>query len=206
MPENEETPQAPERRKKKVARKTKFPWKFLLLPWLALGVVLAGLFAMTNRSHGPVTVGKAPELPPEERVSLTLAPPKSPMRKPITIGSAEQIELRHRLAESEFRSKNYAEAERIYRELLPDTRRKPLVNFQIFACLVGQGRKTEAVLYVKSHPELAKTPFASYAKTVVLFLDGQPEDARQSWALARAGFPTVAGFYDPIVRALGFEP
>jgi tetratricopeptide (TPR) repeat protein len=114
---------------------------------------------------------------------------------------------KRQMAGAEFAAKNYSAAESIYREILPRTFRKPLETYHIFACLLLEGRRTEAenLLSRIPSPPNDNSPAWYYASATRLFVEGKPDQAREWIAKARAEYPKLCPYYDPTLRQLGFE-
>jgi len=113
---------------------------------------------------------------------------------------------RNNLAEIEFNAKHYAEAERLYREVLPNTPRKALVGYRIYTCLLLLKRDGEAAEMFGQFPQppSGNSPAWYYAVATKAFLDGDAGKANEYLSQARMYYPDMATLYDPTLRQLGY--
>ncbi len=104
-------------------------------------------------------------------------------------------------AEEEFRAGNYAAAELIFRKLVPTARFRALTGFQVFLCLIKQGKIEEAKQMATKFPygPTAKNPSGIYASAAFALLEGRSADARQSLETARGQYPLISPLYDTIL-------
>lgn len=179
----------------------------LYLGILAGGSLLLIAGILSSNRHAPGNIpAAAQEGRPKTPGSLPLRPDaseESPAPRRLT---PAELELKSRLAEAEFDSRNYAEAEQCYRQIIHSTPRKPLAAYQIFTCMLMQGRRDEANLYITGIPQIENTPALHYAKATVAFLDGDADKARENLEIARSRFPRICPLYDPTLRKLGYIP
>jgi thioredoxin-like negative regulator of GroEL len=101
-------------------------------------------------------------------------------------------------AEEEFRAGNYAAAEQHFRKLLPTARFRALTGFQVFLCLIKQGKIEEAKQMAKKFPygPAAKNPSGIYASAALALLEGRSDDTRQAIETARRQYPLITPLYD----------
>jgi len=182
----------------------KFPWLIMFGSLGALAVVSLILTMLCLSGKAPVAVvAKAPAVP-SRPMSLRGDKEQEDEAAPLPM-TPEQLEIKQQFAETELRMKDYAGAEAHYREILGSTNRKPLASYQIFVCMVLEGRRAEAEQFITGATKARKTPAFLYAEGTVLFLDGRAEEAREKFTAARAAYPTLTPYYDSTLRAVGCE-
>ncbi len=177
----------------------RFPW---YTAWLALGPLLAGSILLGSylawSQPQPRTFAlKAPPIAPP--------PPTEPVAESIPM-SPLQVELHERMAENSLRMKDYAEAERGYREighLMKDT---DLAGFRIYVCLLARRQPGEAASFMSNFDEQAETRAKYYMRAADLFFDGHDAEARQAAAEGREHFPGQCDAYDATLKMAGFAP
>ncbi|CAN5523339.1 hypothetical protein BH09VER1_BH09VER1_50470 [soil metagenome] len=122
-------------------------------PWSTVGLALAPLGFISLLLVVLFSCGKPPESTLLKRVvhAPLVGKPVNPLEPEtethLTLG---QLEAKQSLADNEFRLKNYAEAERDYREIGPDSMRKDPIIFRVFICMVLQGNPEEARRFLAS--------------------------------------------------------
>jgi len=111
-------------------------------------------------------------------------------------------------AEAEFQAGNFAAAERNFRKILPTTHFRALVGFQIFLCLLKQGKTAEAELLARNFPTsaAAKNPSGSYALAAIALSQGRSDDALQLVENARRRFPLTSPLYDKALSEASLKP
>jgi hypothetical protein len=111
-------------------------------------------------------------------------------------------------AEEAFRAKDFAKAETQLREILPFIRLRALGGFQIYVCLVLQGKSAEAEVMAAKFPETAvsRNPAPLYIRAVKAIENGNPEEARMEIESARKAFPEISPLYDQVLRDAGIMP
>lgn len=120
--------------------------------------------------------------------------------------SADDVERKNSLAEMEFRAKNYAEAERIYREILPATSAQQLAAYHIYVCLLLEDRKDDAKDFLAQVGIPDDSPALPYCKATLAFVSGDSATAQSILEEARKSFPDVGAAYDPTLKVLGYLP
>lgn len=120
--------------------------------------------------------------------------------------SAEDLQRKDDLAEMEFRAKNYVEAERIYREILPATSSQPLAAYHIYTCLLLEDRKDDAETFLSQAGLTNDSPAPYYCKATLALVSGDTATAQSALEEARRLFPDLCAAYDPTLKALGYLP
>jgi len=148
-------------------------------------------------------------LPPAEVAPLTLGTSRpgrlflqDPRTKPADLSRLQSQ------AEEEFRAGNYAKAEALFREALPTARLRAFTGFQIFLCLLKQGKFAEAELMAGKFPATAnaKNPSGQYVHAALALIHSRPEEARQCVETARREFPSISPFYDKALNDATLQP
>jgi len=108
-------------------------------------------------------------------------------------------------AASALRAGQFLEAEMLYRQILPLTNRKALVNFQIFLCLIRQGcrKEAEAAKRFMAPPPRGSVPAWFYAEAVLAAPDGYPPEDDKFLADAHRIFPLICQPYDEALADAG---
>lgn len=187
----------------------KVPWFHLFLALAAMTLVSLAVSAlMSSPPSSRLTVKKAEAAPAEPGTGreFSLETRKMSVVPQIPKVSNEELEIRRNLAETEFEAGHYGEAERIYRELLDNTQRKTLTAYQIFTCMVMQGKRDEARSFLAGTPNIHSCPAGQYADATIYFVDGNPEKALRLLKEARTSYPRLSLLYDPTLRTLGYLP
>lgn len=111
-------------------------------------------------------------------------------------------------AEEEFRSGNYAAAEIHFRESLPTARFRALTGFQIFLCLLKQGKTAEAETMAGKFPtgSNAKNPSGIYVQAAFALMQSRPEDAHRDIESARRQFSFISPFYEKALNDAALTP
>ncbi len=183
------------------------PWHlvfifFGLLILLSLGVAAAFFRPPpTPPKVDPVPVDPAP--PVAMNLSMTA---RDALKKP----TPDTLEVKRIQSEAEeaFRAKDFARAEEQLREILPFIRLRALGGFQIYVCLVLQGKSAEADVMAAKFPESAvsRNPAPLYIRAVKAIRNGNPENARTEIESARKAFPEISPLYDQVLRDAGIMP
>lgn len=172
---------------------------FGTLGLLSLLLSLYFLQASTpQKENAPAPGGAGP-------VMLTLgAPARNSLRDP----SPDAIALLQQEAETAFRSGNFAVAETLFRRLLPKARLKALTGFQIYLCLLQQGKSAELEVMGGKFPSeaVAKNPLPFFAKAASALKGGRTAEAVELIAFAHRQFPEISLFYDKALRDAGLPP
>ncbi|CAN5737109.1 hypothetical protein BH09VER1_BH09VER1_40040 [soil metagenome] len=119
---------------------------------------------------------------------------------------SEDVQRKVSLAEMEFRAKNYAEAERIFREILPDAARQPLTIYQIYTCLLLQEKRDAAADFLSQTGLNSEPPVLYYCKATQALISGDKSTAQEALAEAHRRFPDLCASYDPTLKILGYLP
>jgi len=116
------------------------------------------------------------------------------------------VAARNNLAEIEFSTKRYAEAEQLYRALLPQTPRKALTAYHIYLCLLLQHRDTEAkeLFALIPSPPSTSSPAWFYAQAGRAFIEGNKAEGQQYLENGRLYYPELSKLYEPSLKQLGF--
>ncbi len=130
---------------------------------------------------------------------------RSAFKKALEI-DPNSVAAKNNLAEIEFSAKRYAEAETLYRDLLPKTPRRALTAYHIYLCLLMQDRDKEAEAYLTLFPAppSATSPAWYFAKAGYAFNEGKKRDAERYLADARRYYPELAPLYEPSLKQLGY--
>lgn len=120
--------------------------------------------------------------------------------------SADDQQRKESLAEMEFRAKNYTEAERIYREILPNSSSQPLTVYHIYVCLLLQHQPDAAESVLSQAALTGDSPAPYYCKATLAFISGDTATAQSTLEEARRLFPDLCPTYDPTLKALGYLP
>lgn len=183
------------------------PSKVLACYFGALGVVsLAAIAVFVWPSPPPPAQRSAPLSAPSGVTMQLGVPARKAVRDPLPDPAAvAQFQDR---ADAEFHAGNYAAAEKSFRELLPSARFRPLTGFQIFLCLLKQGKSAEASIMANKFPAGpgAKNPSGQYVAAALAITDGRPGDARAAVDAARRQFPTICPLYDRALAAAALAP
>ncbi len=178
------------------------PSKVLACYFGVLGVVsLAAIAVFVWPSPPPPAQRSAPLSAPSGVTMQLGVPARKAVRDPLP-DSAAVAQLQDR-ADAEFHAGNYAAAEKSFRELLPSARFRPLTGFQIFLCLLKQGKSAEASIMANKFPAGpgAKNPSGQYVAAALAITNGRPDDARAAVEAARRQFPTICPLYDRALAA-----
>jgi len=149
-----------------------------------------------------------PKTPVPIIVSMQLGTrPRKTLQQPPAVVPRDLARLQDQ-AEKDFRSGNYAAAESGFRELLPVARFRALTGFQIFLCLLKQGKTAEAEFMGERFPTgtSAKNPSGIYVSAATAFLQGRTEDGRSAIESAHRQFPLICPLYDKALADAGLAP
>ncbi len=113
-----------------------------------------------------------------------------------------QISSKDMLAETAFKGRQFAEAEVLYRELLGESRRRSVVLYHIFLCILMQDRLDDAEELFP--PNAQPSPAWFYARAALEFYKGNKTEAEALLQEARFNYPAFVSLYDPALRTLGF--
>ncbi len=181
------------------APRRRFPWRIVGLALSSLGLAALVLVAVFS-------LGRAPE---DSLYKKVIRPPKPDrIDQPIERLrlTPEQLDLKLQLADTDFRLKHYAEAERSYREIVESAPVKDPVNFRIAACIALAGRPDEARKFIMGTDGSVPSPVMLYTDALLFFQEGRLEKARERLTQAREAFPEQCGSYDLTLRAVGYKP
>jgi len=166
-----------------------------------LSLSATAYFLMPSRQKAPAAVA------PTDLVAMRLGPPdrKAIQEPPKEPADAARLQ---RQAEAELRSGNYAAAEQHFRELLPTAHFRALTGFQIFLCLLKQGKTAEAELMAGRFPSgvSARNPSGLYVRAATALTQGRAEDARSVIGSARRQYPLISPLYDKALADAGIAP
>lgn len=122
--------------------------------------------------------------------------------------TVENSELKYELANIEFRAGNYAEAERLYQQVLPKARAKSQIVYQIYCCLLAQNRRAEAEVVLmqisQMNREGRKSPVWYYAMAARANQDGDSAKAKEFISEGRQLYPQAGAQFEPTLRAMGY--
>ncbi len=212
-------------RKRPLAKRLKAAWKRYrrvgLYTLLTLGIIGGFVATVTwlirlNTDLAPkkITALTAPEAPqPGSRsgrgFSLTnltkmdLAGERSGYGQTLKLNEPE-FSSKEILAETAFKGRQFAEAEVLYRELLPESRRRSVVLYHIFLCILMQDRAKDAEELFP--PNAQPSPAWFYARAALEYHNGNKAEAEALLQEARLNYPAFVSLYDPALRSLGFAP
>ena len=111
---------------------------------------------------------------------------------------ADEVASLEKLADEKFRARDFAGAEILYRQFMPQARLKALAGFHIYLCLLQQGKSAELKIIEDkiSFSSMPKNPFTYYSCAAVALKEGRSQDAKALIDSARAQFPDMSVFYD----------
>lgn len=184
------------------------PWALVIIFFTALFLVSGAITWFMVANQKPLVVRnseeESPVVPP---VAMTLSGrPGEALRTPSPdLGEVNELQDQ---ADEAFREGNYEMAEQLLRKILPQARLKALTGFQIYICLLKQGKTGEARLLASRFPHvsIAKNPSPFYVQAVDALLVGNTELALSSMELARKQFPETAALYDKVLRDANLIP
>jgi len=174
--------------------------------------VLGALSLFVTASFLLSSWGKKPAAPAPHPVpavvSMKLGVPAGKALQPPTRSAPANARGRQALAEKFLRDGNYAAAEQQFREILPTTKFRPLTGFQIYLCLLKQGKTAEAEVMAGKFPTgtLANNPSGLYARAATALVQGRTEDARADIESARRQHPLLSPLYDKALADAGLAP
>ena len=168
----------------------------------ALSLFVTACFLIPSWEKKPVAPA-APAAPAV--VSMKLGVPAVKALQPPARTAPKNPRGRQALAEKYLRDGNYAAAEQQFREILPTAEFRALTGFQIFLCMLKQGKTAEAEFLAGRFPTgtLAKNPSGLYARAATALVQGRTEDARADIESARRQHPLISPLYDKALAAAG---
>ncbi|MEI6073016.1 MAG: hypothetical protein WCS31_14580 [Verrucomicrobiae bacterium] len=183
--------------------KAVFATYFGVLGALSLFVTACFLIPSLEKKPAAPTAPAAPAV-----VSMKLGVPAVKALQPPARTAPANARGRQALAEKYFQDGNYAAAEQQFREILPTTEFRALTGFQIFLCMLKQGKTAEAEFLAGRFPTgtLAKNPSGLYARAAKALVQGRTEDARADIESARRQYPLISPLYDKALAAAGLAP
>lgn len=194
----------------------RIPAAVLILIYLGLLGGLSAvliLFTLSGNPHAPTlpaeaeaaTAPASSDNTPQKRLTFQPDPQAGKISRSLSLRSGGDSALSEQMADIEFRAGNYAEAERIYRQLFPASTSKGFMGYRIFVCaLVRDDRAQADDLLPRLTRVGAKTPAHLYAKATMAYKDGRPEEAAQYLSEAKAQFGEQCAEYDGTLRLLGY--
>jgi len=159
-------------------------------------------FLLPSRQEAPAAVA------PTDIVAMRLgAPSRSKGFQETPKETADAARLQSQ-AEEELQAGSYAAAEQHFRELLPTAHFRALTGFQVFLCLLKQGKTAEAELMAGRFPSgvSARNPSGLYVRAATAVTQGRREDARSAIASARRQYPLISPLYDKALTDTGLAP
>jgi hypothetical protein len=177
-----------------------------LLGGLSAAFVAAVLLRNPPQIVPPVAAAPAEEVPQKK---LTYQPeiPLSKAARSLTLRDGSERTVTEQMADIEFRAGNYAEAEKLYRQLFLKSEAKPLLGYRIYVCALLRENHTRAADLLPRLARIgAKTPAAPYARATEAFREGRKDEAAAILAETRAQFGDACAEYDETLRVLGYTP
>ena len=169
----------------------------------ALSVSASVYFLLPARQKNPVPA--AEEISAEVALLLNGSDGKLPrQRQSATVNSA-QLQAH---AEKEFQAGRYAAAELLFRKALPTARFPALTGFQVFLCLLKQGKTAEAKALAGKFPPSTSiiNPSGIFVHAAYSLRQSRPEDARLDIESARRRFPMMSPFYEKALADAALAP
>lgn len=169
----------------------------------ALSVSASVYFLLPRHQKDPVPA--AEEISAEVALLLNASGDKlSPQRQAASANSTRLLGQ----AEKEFRAGRYAAAELLFRKALPTARFPALTGFQIFLCLLKQGKTAEAKSLAGKFPPSASiiNPSGIFVHAAYSLRQSRPEDARLDIESARRRFPMMSPFYEKALADAALAP